>query len=37
MDWVFSSIPSKIVTDGKFNQEFIQEVTQLSASLKTYL
>jgi hypothetical protein len=37
MDWVFSSIPSGIVTDGKFNQEFIQEVTQLSASLKTYL
>jgi hypothetical protein len=37
MDWVFSSIPSEIVTDGKFNQEFIQEVTQLSASLKTYL
>jgi len=37
MDWVFSSIPSEIVTDGKFNQEFIQEVTQLSGSLKTYL
>jgi len=37
MDWVFSSIPSEIITDGKFNQEFIQEVTQLSASLKTYL
>jgi hypothetical protein len=37
MDWVFSSIPSEIVTDGKFNQEFIQEVTQLSSSLKTYL
>ncbi len=37
MDWVFSSIPSGIITDGKFNQEFIQEVTQLSASLKTYL
>lgn len=37
MDWVFSSIPSEIITDEKFNQEFIQEVTQLSASLKTYL
>ena len=37
MDWVFSSIPLEIITDGKFNQEFIQEVTQLSASLKTYL
>jgi hypothetical protein len=37
MDWVFSSIPSEIITDGKFNQEFIQEVTQLSSSLKTYL
>jgi len=37
MDWVFSSIPSEIITDGKFNQEFIQEVTQLSGSLKTYL
>jgi hypothetical protein len=37
MDWVFSSIPSEIVTEGKFNQEFIQEVTQLSGSLKTYL
>ena len=37
MDWVFSSIPSGIITDGKFNQGFIQEVTQLSASLKTYL
>lgn len=33
MDWVFSSIPSEIITDGKFNQEFIQEVTQLSASM----
>lgn len=37
MDWVFSSIPSEIITEGNFNQEFIQEVTQLSASLKTYL
>ena len=37
MDWVFSSIPSEIIRDGKFNQEFIQEVTQLSGSLKTYL
>jgi hypothetical protein len=37
MDWVFSSVPSEIITEGNFNQEFIQEVTQLSASLKTYL
>lgn len=37
MDWVFSSVPSEIITEGNFNQEFIQEVTQLSSSLKTYL
>jgi GAF domain-containing protein len=37
LDWVFSQVPSDIVTDDQFNDEFIQEINQLSNSLKTYL
>jgi hypothetical protein len=37
LDWVFTPVPSELLSEGNFNQEFIDEVSHLSDSLKSYL
>lgn len=37
MDWVFTPVPQEIINQNNFNEEFKEELGQLSNSLKSYL